>query len=518
MKYLPTDVSSFKLLISGNYIYVDKTEYIYNLFQKGSRYYFLSRPRRFGKTLLASTLKELFLGNRELFKGLWINNSDWDWQEHPVLYFDFSSVPHATVEEFKSALAWRLDSIAQLYQLGPLKAPNVENKLEELILQLSKLNKVVILIDEYDKPILDHLKNIEEAKAQRNVLKSFYDVLKGVEIDEKLRAIFITGVTKFAKTSLFSGLNNLNDITMKPEAAALLGYTTPEINRSFSNYLMEIIEREKRSPEAIMLDIKNWYNGYRFSEQEIRVYNPFSLLYYLKDGILKNFWYESGTPSFLINLIRSQYQQLEDIQDIEIDTDSLGTFDIEHIPLTPLLFQTGYLTLSSYNETTKKYKLAYPNFEVELSFKRFLVTTLTQASRIEVETTLTRLIAALQEVNIESFCRSLETLLAHIPYTLRIKREAYYHSLFQLIMSLISLEAHSEVVTNRGRIDTVLIMNEVIYLFELKCRDSAEKALQQIRDRKYYERYRESNKRIVLVGLFFNMQEEFSVEYRVEEA
>jgi hypothetical protein len=516
MKYLPIYTSSFEPLISNNYIYVDKTRDIYRLFSEGNKhYYFLSRPRRFGKTLLISTLKELFLGNRELFKGLWIESSDWQWEKHPVIHLDFGSIAHNTVEQLTSSFSWNLTTIARSYEIDVSEAPTPQDKFKELVVQLAKKQKVVVLIDEYDKPILDHLKDIEQAKAQRDALKSFYDVLKG--LDEYLRAIFITGVTKFAKTSLFSGLNNLNDITIDPKAAALLGYTQQEIVTHFTEYAVALAKDAKIPLETALHDIKTWYNGYQFSEQPIKVYNPFSVGYCLEKKKFSNYWYESGTPTFLINMLRSQYSELEDIRELEIDTDSLGAFDIEQIPLIPLLFQAGYLTFSSYNDETKKFKLNYPNFEVAASFKRFLVMSLAYTDRITVDTSRSKLVRALKQQDLAVFCKVLQALFSHIPYTLHIDKEAYYHSLFQFLMSLLALEAHSEVITNQGRIDTVIAIDDLLYIFELKLNKPISKALEQIEERKYYERYSLHHKNIILVGLVFNTKEAFSLEHIMEK-
>jgi len=517
MKYLPTDVSSFQRLISGDYIYVDKTEYIYNLFSAGAQYYFLSRPRRFGKTLLISTLEELFLGNRELFKGLYIDTTDWKWEQYPVIRLDFGTIAHNTVQELTSSFSWNLTTIARSYEIDISEAPTPQDKFKELVVQLSKKHKVVVLIDEYDKPILDHLKDIEQAKAQRDILKSFYDVLKG--LDEHLRAIFITGVTKFAKTSLFSGLNNLNDITIKSEAATLLGYTQKEISEYFVNYVATLALQNQTTSEAILDEMRTWYNGYQFSKQAVKVYNPFSVLYCLKDKDFANYWYQSGTPTFLITMLQSQYQSLEEIKKLEIDADSLGTFNIESIPLVPLLFQAGYLTFSSYNEETKKFKLDYPNQEVTLSFKRFLVTSLAYTDRITVDTSLSKLVEALKQQDLESFCKILQTLFAQIPYTLHIEQEGYYHSLFHFLMSLLALEAHSELITNRGVIDTVISIDNILYIFELKLNKKATQALEQIKGKKYYEPYLLTRNKIILVGLSFKAKENerLNIAYTAQE-
>ncbi len=499
-KYLPLDVSTFETMISGNYLYVDKTEYIYNLFARGGRYFFLSRPRRFGKSLLISTLKELFLGNKKLFEGLWIYKSDFEWQEHPVIHLDFSIIDHETVQELKISLAWKLKTIAQKYGINIDWPPTLGSMLEQLVVELSKKNKVVILIDEYDKPILDHLHSIERAKKQRAVLKSFYDAIKG--LDPYLKVVFLTGVSRFSKTSLFSGINNLNDLTLKPEAAAVLGYTQEEIQENFKPYLEALAQKNNVSTQVILQELQRWYNGYRFSKIPQMVYNPFSVLYCLHDKEFYNYWFESGTPSFLIHLLRQHYTYLEKINQTEIDQDSLGNFDLENIPLVPLLFQTGYLTIKDYDEKTGKLKINFPDREVELSFTRFLVTSLAHTSRIVLDTLGLQLVDALRNNDITQFCAVLQTLFAHVPYT--IDKEDYYHALFQFLLSLLSLEAQSEFLTNKGRIDMVVSTKTHDYLFELKINSSPEIALKQIKDRGYYERFLHKERAVVLVGLAFN--------------
>jgi hypothetical protein len=287
MKKLPVDVSTFEIMISKGYVYVDKTEYIYNLITQG-RYYFLSRPRRFGKSLLISTLKELFLARRHLFEGLWIDkHSDYDWQEYPVIHLDFSVIGHDTPEELKLGLLWSLNRIAERNGIQIQQAPSPGLQLQALVEKLAEKNKVVILIDEYDKPLLDHLKDIPMAEAQRDVLRSFYETIKG--LDAYLHAIFITGVSKFSKTSIFSGINNLNDISWDSESAQLLGYTSHEVVHYLSEYIEIIANRDQLTIGQINDIMKAWYNGYRFSEKDVRVYNPFSILYFLKKKKLANY-------------------------------------------------------------------------------------------------------------------------------------------------------------------------------------------------------------------------------------
>ena len=514
MKKLPVDVSTFKTMIEGDYVYVDKTQYIYNLIESG-RFYFISRPRRFGKSLLISTLKELFSGNKILFKDLWIGSSGYIWQEHPVIYLNFSDIDIETSPELKISLSWELESIAEEYTIDVSSAPSAGSKLKKLVKELAKKNPVVILIDEYDYPIINNLAHTKIAQANRSVLKNFFSVIKS--LDAYLRAIFITGVTKFSKTSIFSGLNNLNDITLAPESALLLGYTHEEIEQYFSEYISSFAHEKQTQKTEVMQEMKTWYNGYRFSRKEATVYNPFSVLYYLKNKDRTNFWFESGTPSFLVEFLRKHYDALEGIEKAEFSTTGLGTVDLEDIPPTTLLFQTGYLTISDYDSNTKRYKLDYPNQEVRDSFQKYLLAAFSNTNVTEIEKATSQLATSLKEANVTLFCQLLQSLLAHIPYQLHIAQERYYHSLFQLIGSLLSLDIQTEVSTNKGRINLVFFTVSNIYLFELKFKISAEQALKQIEEQRYYEKYLLTGKNITLIGLSFkHSKKKLTLDYAIK--
>jgi Predicted AAA-ATPase/PD-(D/E)XK nuclease superfamily len=505
MKKLPIDVSTFATIVNEDYIYVDKTECIYNLITNG-RYYFLSRPRRFGKTLLVSTLKELFLGNTNLFSTFWIGASNYSWPKHPVIHLDFSTIPHLDEVELRASTNNVLNDIAHEYKLS-ITRDTPEETLRTLVRTLAEKNKVVILIDEYDKPILDHLHNIECAQAQRTVLRSFYDTIKG--LDHYLRAVFITGVSKFAKTSLFSGINNLNDISEDQIAAQLLGYTQEEINTYFLEYIQDVAEQYDKAPQEINEEMKAWYNGYRFSEKDIRVYNPFSVLYYLKKKKRANYWFESGTPSFLVKLLEKDPTILHNIEHKVFSSSTLGgTFEVEKIPLITLLYQTGYLTIKDYDQEHNMYTLGYANEEVRLSISIILVSILTRSESSTIENSIFRLKSALTHNNIDAFCTELKILLAHIPYTLHISRESYYYSLLQLMLSLLDMNAQSEILTDKGRIDLTLETKTHLYIFELKFNTKAIAALQQIETKKYYQRYLTQKKGIILIGLSFNYNQD----------
>lgn len=507
MKHLPIDVSTFQIMMNHDYVYIDKTEQIYNLFNKGIRYYFLSRPRRFGKTLLISTLKDFFSGNKNLFKTLWIEKeTNYEWPIHPVIHLDFSTLDSETEVTFKDSLIWELSRIANLYDLDISSAPTLNSKLKMLITTLSKKNQVVILIDEYDYPLLRNLSDPKKAKSIQKLMSGFFAAIKGT--DAHLRAIFITGVTKFSKTSIFSGMNNLNDISLKPEAATLLGYTEKELHDYLKPYLIEFSKSLHCTFEEITHKMRNWYNGYRFTDlnHDYKVYNPYSVLYSLHDKKFQNYWFETGTPSFLIHLIKMEPSVLQNIENVELSADSLGAFEIDSLPLIPILFQTGYLTIHDYNKELSKFRFSYPNQEVRISFNKHLLSAFTNSNAIIVEESISHIRQALDSNDVNLFCETIKALFANIPYPLHIPSEKYYHSLFQFMLDLLGFDVQSEIMTNKGRIDLIITIPNRIFLFEIKFNHSGQTALKQIRNRHYYEKYLLHNKPLTLIGLSFNYQ------------
>ena len=504
MKKLPLGIQSFERLITMDCLYVDKTNHIYNLITRGSAY-FLARPRRFGKSLLVSTLKEIFLAKKELFQGLWIATSDYDWQPYPVIHLDLSKLGKGSVEKLIIGLSFTLEEYGKEWGIDITGAPDLETKLDMLIRNLAqKHGPVVILIDEYDYPLLKNLQDTEEAHKQQEFLRSFYAAIKG--LDNYLHFLFVTGISKFSRTTIFSGFNNLNDISFQERAGALLGYTQEELETNFSVYIQQLATKNNVSYQDTLHLLKEWYNGYRFCEEEINVYNPFSVICCLENLKCINYWFESGTPSFLDSLIRSQHITWDTIASYNLPRADLGTFNISDIPLIPILYQTGYLTIVDYNSATDSFYLDYPNREVRESFNRYVVQTLTQKNSYMLSNLLQELKKALKTNNMATFCLHLRSLFARIPYYLYIDQERYYHSLLQMILTLTGYEVYSELPTNKGCIDLVLQTDQYVYLFELKCDQPPTKALEQIEERKYYERFQ--GKQLILVGLSFKRTDE----------
>ncbi|HMV80405.1 MAG TPA: AAA family ATPase [Leptospiraceae bacterium] len=496
MKKLPIGIQTFRDIIENNYIYVDKTKHIHQLIESGKGTYFLSRPRRFGKSLLISTLAEIFLGNRELFKGLYIADSDYSWKKHPVIRLDFSKQKAETKEALISYLVGELELNAKKYSITLTKA-EYYSQFEELILKLSESGKVVILIDEYDKPIIDWLDRPEQAKEMRSVLKGFFSVLKGN--DANIRFLFLTGVSKFSKAGVFSDLNHLNDITLTSKYSSLLGITEEELKNFFYEHIQEFSREGNISEEALIEKIRFWYNGYNFANPAVSVYNPFSTLLLFQNQKFSNYWFESGTPSFLINLMIERNYEVASIP-LHLEELLFSSYDVEDLSLTPLLLQTGYLTIKGYDPERMLYTLDYPNFEVKRAFLSFFVK---RFRRRELsESVLYQIIDSLQDNDLENCMEVLRQIFSGIEYDLHIPQEKYYQTLFYLVFTMMGLKIQTEVKTNIGRIDAV-IESRSVYIFEFKFSGTKEEALAQIKNKKYYEKYINKGKDVFLVGAEF---------------
>lgn len=513
MQELPIGVQEFSKLRSKEYLYVDKTEQIAKLLS-GSGYYFLSRPRRFGKSLLVSTLKEIFSGNKSLFEGLWIEDKI-EWRNYPVLHFSFTEIDYKILG-LEKAIEENLFYQASLYDIE-LKTTTINTQLQELVRKLhQKFNeRVVILIDEYDKPIIDFLgkDEIHIAEENREIMKNFYSPIKS--LDPHLRFFFLTGVSKFSKVSIFSDLNNLNDISLGNNFADLLGYTESEVLHYFSNYIKITAKTNGISEEELLQEIRLWYNGYNFKGSE-KVYNPFSVLNFFDKQEFNNYWFETGTPTFLVKLvIQGGYY---DMQNIEASLSSLGKFELRDLSPIAMLFQTGYLTLKE-NLVFDIYRLGYPNKEVANSLEQLLLAEYAKKQTTETTSLLYQLKVNFDNNKLDKVFIHLNSLFASIPYQIfETKKESYYHSIIYLTFKLLGYYTQSEVSTSEGRIDAVVQAQNFIYILEFKVSDTAQNALQQIKDKKYADKYKmekENGKQIFLIGVACN--EKTITDYLVEE-
>ena len=508
MKKLPIGLQDFGELRRGEFLYVDKTQHLYQLTTEG-KYYFLSRPRRFGKSLLVSTLSELFQGNQALFEGLWIHDR-WDWSKtHPVLDFRFNKSGYK-VSGLETFLYEELADRAQAHGIT-LKKSSYPAQLEELIVGLSKqYGQVVVLIDEYDKPILDYLHDIPQAKAHREVLKNFYSVLK--PLDPHLRFVLLTGVSKFSRVSIFSELNNLKDLTIHSQYATLLGYTQSELEHYFADRIDQLAP-DFGGQEALLTQIKQWYNGYSWDAKHY-VYNPFSILSFFDRASFENFWFETGTPTFLVKLLKREQQY--DFEQVLASAAALGSFELDRLHPLTLLFQTGYLTIQSKDEDMA-YTLVYPNKEVRHSLLQHLLGEYVEESPSDTYIRAKQMKDALRKEDLEAFVEGLNSLFASIPYQIFIAdKEAYYHSITFLALSLMGSFIQVEVSQAKGQPDAVVHLEQVIYVLEFKLDKSAEAALAQIQEKGYAQPYLGQGKTVRAVGLNFSSSQKALDQWQEE--
>jgi len=518
MKKLPVGIYTFSDFVKDNYLYIDKTKEIYKLFTGGGRYYFLARPRRFGKSLLVSTLNEIFSGNKELFKGLWIEDKI-DWKSYPVILINFLGARYESKEELMNTLEYLLDQNAQFHGIE-LKEKGFDKRFKELIMELSKKDRVVILVDEYDKPIIDFIEKNKQkiAMGNRDVLKTFYSVIKWA--DKYLKFVFITGVSKFSRVSIFSDLNNLDDITIDDRFSTLLGCTHEELSTYFSYHLDHLSRKLGMSKKELLGHMKHWYNGYSWDGRNF-LYNPFSILKLFSKNRFGNYWFTTGTPSFLIDHIKNRRLDINRLEREEADESIFDRFDIENLETFSMLFQTGYLTIKEIKMMgiKSKYILSYPNQEVKESFLKHFLASYTSEEAGTVGSKILDLVEAIKNHRLEEFFTIIRSLFAMIPSELFIKdREAYYHTVVFIILKLVGVDMgiDAEVHTNKGRIDAVLETLDMVYVLEFKMGTSA-KALAQIESMGYHEKYLSSGKKIKLIGVGLDSKERNISDYQEKE-
>jgi hypothetical protein len=511
MKKLPIGIQSFSDLRGRDYLYVDKTRHIYNLINKG-KVFFLSRPRRFGKSLLVSTLEALFKGERKLFEGLYIYGKvDWNESYH-VIKFDWSCIRHTSEVEMEKGVSIFLKQIADEYDLV-LEQEYSANRFDELLRRLHRKTgrQIVVLIDEYDMPILDALQEpAGKIDSIRKFLQSFYRVLKAA--DEHLRFVFLTGVSKFSKVSIFSGLNNLNDITLDPFYAAICGYTQDELESYFALYLEAFAESEKGNIRDLLDHIRFWYNGFSW-DSATSLYNPYSTLLLMDKKIFQNYWFDTGTPAFLIDLIKERNDVKLLMEPCQMQDAEFNSFDYLTLDTRLLMFQAGYLTIRNVEKDPFgggiMYTLSVPNEEVRQSMMQYLTSSFAVYPIENTATMRSRMLGQLFSGEVSAFETSMRELFAHIPYQLHIPQEAYYHSLFLLWLNLLGFEIQAEVSTDKGRIDAVWTWKDRVIIAEIKF--SLKKstswlikaAFAQIRKNGYYEKYKSSAKRTALLAVAF---------------
>ena len=518
MKPIATDTYNFEGLITQGYTYVDKTEVLYPLINHTiGKQFFLSRPRRFGKSLLVSTFKSLFQGKRDLFKGLAIDSLEYDWKAYPVLHLDMGSMQAPTVEQFEEKLLNQLMSLSKELDVDVEKSaiPSIVfTRLCEALAAKSPHGQFVMLVDEYDKPLLGTL-NTPEVIKFRDALKSFYSVIKTKE--SLMRFSFITGISKFSKVSIFSDLNNLTDISMSARFATLLGYTHDEVKRFFPDWIENLAKTLGVSADEAFDEIVKWYDGYKFHHSAEPVINPVSLGYCLRESEVRTYWSSTAVPTFLVDLLKKRPLNL---QFVGIDESTLDAYEPTALNPVTLLYQTGYLTISSFSQrgTRRIYSLDFPNMEVRNSFNTSLARGYINIDEIHLGSLQSKCIDALYDDKLDIFFETLKIFFANIPYDISSRApEETYQAVFCAILYFIGVGVTPEVRTNEGRIDAVMETPDHVYVMEFKRDRSAAEAMAQIKEKKYYERFLGAGKKITLVGVSFDSDKRTIAEWVTEE-
>ena len=506
LRKYPIGLQSFREIRGGGYVYIDKTEIIHQLVENG-QYYFLSRPRRFGKSLLVDTIEELFSGSRELFENLWVHDR-WDWTKiNPVIHFDFAELPYKEVglsEAINRGIARNAEKLGI-----EISGDNIKDCFRELIEKASVKGQVVILIDEYDKPIIDFLDEPELLDANRAIMKNFYSVLK--DSDKHIRLLLITGVSQFSRVSVFSDLNNLRNITLVPQYGGLVGITQQELEENFSQ---EITEMQKSRPD-ILARIKDWYNGYTW-DMQTWVYNPFSLLNFMAGPVFQNYWFETGTPTFLLSQLKRR--AVYDVESLEMGSLALSTFNTENPNPGSLLFQTGYLTIKNISSDGQLYELGYPNREVKASLLDGLLSIYREASWEDSLGLVAKIKKALNTCDIEGLVHQLNALISTIAYDhWKADTESIFNIITFLTFRLAGVDVYTEVHSARGRSDVLVKTDLYIYVIELKLDGTAAEALAQIKEKGYLQPYAADPRKKIAVGISFSSEKREAEEFLVAE-
>ena len=522
---LPIGIQDFEDLRTNGYVYVDKTKHIYNLANNGKPY-FLSRPRRFGKSLLVSTLEAYFLGKKELFEGLWIyeeeSKSDNPWQVYPVLKFSLASGEFTEQDGLRKKLKITLDEFEKKYELpsgGDYLSGQFERALKNAFEKTGK--KVVVLVDEYDTPLLKNIGgNEEQEKTNRALYKGFFATLK--DYDAYLRFVFFTGVTKFSKVSIFSDLNQLQDITLDSRYDSICGITQAELESNFIPEIKEMSEKWGMTKDECLAELKKRYDGYHFTGNGKDIYNPFSLINAFTKSKFGNYWFETGTPTFLIKKLDEISFDVRNFEDkVKISEDEIKDYRPENDNPIPLLYQSGYLTIKTYNIKQNSYKLGFPNEEVKYGFLKALAPTYLKIEKKSSHFNVDILDDAVEEGDVDGMRDWFTSLFALLPYPAGGDTEALTEQNFQnvIYLSLLILGKYvrTEVHTAKGRADCIIEADDFIYIFEFKRDVSAKEALAQIEEQGYAKPYESDSRKLFKIGVNFSTKERNIIEWEVVE-
>ena len=503
LKKCPLGIQTFSEVREGDYIYIDKTDMVYRMTQS-FKYVFLSRPRRFGKSLLASTFHSYFSGKKELFKGLAIEKLETEWAEHPVLHFDMSTAKHMDKETLEQELSGKLSDYEKIYGKSDSGKTKLNQRLECLIVHAYEKTgrQAVVLIDEYDAPLLDVVHEDKQLPQLRQVMRNFYSPLKAC--DPYLRFVFLTGITKFSQMSIFSELNNLTNISMDSEYAGICGITEEELTAQLADYVDAIAESQGKTHDEVLQQLKQNYDGYHFSWPSPDIFNPFSLLTAFAKRKIGSYWFASGTPTYLIEMMRKFGVAPSQIGRTRVMASAFDAPTERMTSLTPLLYQSGYTTIKDYNPISGLYTLDIPNSEIRIGLMESLLPNYVQSAANEGLTAIADMYMALLEGDLDGMLRQLQQFLLTVPYCDNTNYEGHYQQMLYVIFSLLGRYVDVEVRTATGRVDMVMQAFGKLYLFELKLNRSAAAAMQQINLNDYPARFSQSGLPIVKVGINFD--------------
>ena len=509
LKLYPLGIQTFERIRKEDKLYIDKTEYVYRLTHTSGTYFFLGRPRRFGKSLLLTTLQSYFEGKKDLFRGLAIEQMEKEWTKHPVLHFDLSGGKHMDKEQLERYLAFILETEEKKWGITKPQI-DANNRLTELInTAYEKSSKqVVVLVDEYDAPMLDVAHEQEQLDSLRNIMRNFYSALKYSKA--KLRFVFLTGITRFSQVSIFSELNNITNISMNDDYAGICGITKDELLTQMSEDIEALAMRRNITKEQVVDRLKENYDGYHFTRFSPDIFNPYSLLNCFAENKFGSYWFSSGTPTYLINMMR-KYEVVPTDVITRVEADA-SEFDAptENMPtIMPLLYQSGYITIKEYNEDYNYYVLDVPNKEVKIGLTKALIPSYVTQNTLATTNTARRIAQALDRQNMDKALTLLQTFLGTVPYCNNTNYEGHYQQMLYILFALLTnydilVEQH----TAKGRIDITLKTADTIYVMELKFNKSAEEALAQIEARHYADAFKMSGKKVVKVGLNFSVKDE----------
>ena len=512
----PVGIQTFENIREGNYLYIDKTKYIVDFRNKGMKYVFLSRPRRFGKSLFASTLQAYFDGRKELFTGLAIADYEKEWVKHPVLHFDMSGAKHFDAESLKGYLDFILLPYEEIYGKGESEdTPN--KRLEGVVKRAYKQTgkKAVVIIDEYDAPLLDVVHEKENLNDLSLIMQNFYSPLK--KLDPYLEFCFLTGITKFPQLSIFSELNNLDNISMYDQYSAICGISQTELTTVMKRDVEGLGKALGMSYDECLEALRNYYDGYHFSENSEDVFNPFSLIKALNAQKIGSYWFGSGTPTFILKQLEKFNVNLTTLDGQDVVLSSFDQSPEEMTDALPLLYQSGYLTIKKYDPMFRQYTLGIPNKEVRDGLLNSLIPRYVNPHRVENDAFLLGFCKAVYRGDIEEALEHMRTYMATIPYDLENHTEKHYQTIFYLMFSSLNIYIRTEVKSAIGRADAVMHMPDTIYVFELKVDKSADEALAQIDSKGYMLPYRANGKRLVKVGISFDSKQRTIAEWKIKD-